>query len=191
MENNNLRMRLMLEAEKEIVSGLNEAERYRYFLGRMQFLRYESGKENMISSDCSGSVCLALLLSTGCSIRVTADALFKKYFTKKNPDKDDIQAAFFITLYDRKLGSRLYRENEVCHVAGVCGTDVVLNCVEPYSVLRSLSDMKPFYQANDYRVVVRGLDREALQKASDDNVDLFGADYQFMQIREAIDGERK
>jgi len=191
MENNNLRMRLMLEAEKEIVSGLNEAERYRYFLGRMQFLRYESGKENMISSDCSGSVCLALLLATGCSIRVTADALFKKYFTKKNPDKDDIQAAFFITLYDRKLGSRLYRENEVCHVAGVCGTDVVLNCVEPYSVLRSLSDMKPFYQANDYRVVVRGLDREALQKASDDNVDLFGADYQFMQIREAIDGERK
>ncbi|MBR5033361.1 MAG: peptidoglycan endopeptidase [Treponema sp.] len=191
MDNKNLRMRLMLEAEKEIVSGLNEAERYRYFLGRMQFLRYESGKENMISSDCSGSVCLALLLATGCSIRVTADALFKKYFTKKNPDKNDIQAAFFITLYDRKLGSRLYKENEVCHVAGVCGTDVVLNCVEPYSVLRSLSDMKPFYQANDYRVVVRGLDREALQKASDDNVDLFGADYQFMQIREAIDGDRK
>ena len=191
MDNKNLRMRLMLEAEKEIVSGLNEAERYRYFLGRMQFLRYESGKENMISSDCSGSVCLALLLATGCSIRVTADTLFKKYFTKKNPDKNDIQAAFFITLYDRKLGSRLYKENEVCHVAGVCGTDVVLNCVEPYSVLRSLSDMKPFYQANDYRVVVRGLDREALQKASDDNVDLFGADYQFMQIREAIDGDRK
>ena len=191
MDNKNLRMRLMLEAEKEIVSGLNEAERYRYFLGRMQFLRYESGKENMISSDCSGSVCLALLLATGCSIRVTADTLFKKYFTKKNPEKNDIQAAFFITLYDRKLGNRLYKENEVCHVAGVCGTDVVLNCVEPYSVLRSLSDMKPFYQANDYRVVVRGLDREALQKASDDNVDLFGADYQFMQIREAIDGERK
>ena len=191
MDNKNLRMRLMLEAEKEIVSGLNETERYRYFLGRMQFLRYESGKENMISSDCSGSVCLALLLATGCSIRVTADTLFKKYFTKKNPDKNDIQAAFFITLYDRKLGTRLYKENEVCHVAGVCGTDVVLNCVEPYSVLRSLSDMKPFYQANDYRVVVRGLDREALQKASDDNVDLFGADYQFMQIREAIDGERK
>ena len=83
MDNHNLRMRLMLEAEKEIVGGLNEAERYRYFLGRMQFLRYESGKENMISSDCSGSVCLALLLATSCSIRVTADALFRKYFTKK------------------------------------------------------------------------------------------------------------
>ena len=180
----------MLEAEKEIVEGLSETERYRYFLGRMQFLRYESGKENLISSDCSGSVCLALLLATGCAIRVTADALYKNYFTKRNPEKDDIQAAFFVTLYDRKIGNRIYKENEVCHVAGVCGTDVVLNCVEPYSVLRSLSDMKPFYQVNDYRVVVRGLDREALQKASDNNVDLFGPDYQFEQIRNAIDGVR-
>ena len=186
----NLRMRLMLEAEKEIVEGLSEVERYRYFLGRMQFLRYESGKENLLSSDCSGSVCLALLLATGCAIRVTADTLFRKYFTKRNPDKNDIQAAFFVTLYDRKLGSRLYKENEVCHVAGLCGRDVVLNCVEPVSELRSLSDMKPYYHANDYRVIVRGLDREALQKASDDNMDLFGADYQFEEIRKAIDGER-
>ena len=83
MDNKNLRMRLMLEAEKEIVSGLNEAERYRYFLGRMQFLRYESGKENMISSDCSGSVCLALLLATGCSIRVTADTCSKNILQKR------------------------------------------------------------------------------------------------------------
>ena len=109
MDNHNLRMRLMLEAEKEIVEGLTEAERYRYFLGRMQFLKYESGKENLTSSDCSGSVCLALLLATGCAIRVTADSLYRKYFTKKNPDKNDIQAAFFITLYDRKLGSRFYK----------------------------------------------------------------------------------
>ena len=190
MDNHNLRMRLMLEAEKEIVEGLTETERYRYFLGRMQFLKYESGKENLTSSDCSGSVCLALLLATGYAIRVTADSLYRKYFTKKNPDKNDIQAAFFITLYDRKLGSRVYKENEVCHVAGVCGKDVVLNCVEPYSELRSLNDMKPYYQANDYRIIIRGLNRETLQKASDDNVDLFGADYQFEQIREAIDGVR-
>ena len=47
MDNHNLRMRLMLEAEKEIVEGLTETERYRYFLGRMQFLKYESGKENL------------------------------------------------------------------------------------------------------------------------------------------------
>jgi murein DD-endopeptidase len=190
MDNHNLRMRLMLEAEKEIVEGLTEAERYRYFLGRMQFLKYESGKENLTSFDCSGSVCLALLLSTGCAIRVTADSLYRKYFTKKNPDKNDIQAAFFITLYDRKLGSRVYKENEVCHVAGICGKDVVLNCVEPYAVLRSISDMRPVYNAMDYTVVVRGLDRKALQKASDERSDLFGADYEFLEFEKAISEDK-
>ncbi len=190
-DKNDLRFRLMLEAEKEIVSGLSEAEKYRYFLGRMQFLKYESGKENLLRSDCSGSVCLALLLATGCCIRVTADALYRKFFTKKQPEKDDIKAAFFITNYDRKLGARLYKEGECAHVAGVCGTDVVLNCVEPYAVLRSISDMRPFYNAMDYSVVVRGLDREALQKAHDEGTDLFGADYEFQEIEAAINGGRE
>ncbi len=178
--------RLMLETEKEFTKNLTESQRYKYYLGRMQYLKYESGKENLMKSDCSGSVCLALLLATGCSIRVTADTLYRKYFTKKNPGKDDIQAVFFISNYDRNLGGRLYREGECAHVAGVAGTDVVLNCVEPYSVLRSISDMRPVYNAMDYTVVVRGLDREALQKASDSETDLFGADPEFEEYAKAI-----
>lgn len=189
-ETRNLEARLMYEYDKKFVKNLSENQKYCYFLGRMQFLKYELGKENLQQTDCSGSVCLALLLSTGCSIRVTADALYKNYFTVKNPEKDDIKAAFFITLYDRKLGTRLYKEDEVCHVAGICGTDVVLNCVEPYSVLRSLSDMKPFYQANDYKVVVRGLNREALEKASKEGKDLFGADPEFMEYKRIITEEK-
>jgi len=189
-ETRNLEARLMYEYDKKFVKNLSENQKYCYFLGRMQFLKYELGKENLQQTDCSGSVCLALLLSTGCSIRVTADALYKNYFTVKNPEKDDIKAAFFITLYDRKLGNRLYKEDEVCHVAGICGTDVVLNCVEPYSVLRSLSDMKPFYQANDYKVVVRGLNREALEKASKEGKDLFGADPEFMEYKRIITEEK-
>lgn len=54
-------------------------------------------------------------------IRVTADALYRKFFTKKCPDKSDIQAVFFICNYDRKVGSRLYHEGECAHVAGVAG----------------------------------------------------------------------
>lgn len=186
MSADELKMRVLLESEKSIVENLTEAERYRYFLGRMQFLKYESGKENLLRSDCSGSVCLALLLATGCSIRVTADTLFRKYFTKKYPEDCDIQAVFFQTMYDRKMNGRIYREGEICHVAGVCGKDVVLNCVEPCSVLRSVSDMKPFYNANDYRILTRGLDRAALQEASDEGRDLFGADPEFVAIRKAI-----
>ena len=96
-----LKIRLMLEAEKELTEDLTEVQRYQYYLGRMQFLHYVSGKENLLEADCSGSVCLALLLATGCGIRVTADTLYKKFFTKKNPAKSEIQAVLFITNYDR------------------------------------------------------------------------------------------
>ena len=185
-----LKIRLMLEAEKELTEDLTEVQRYQYYLGRMQFLHYVSGKENLLKADCSGSVCLALLLATGCGIRVTADTLYKKFFTKKNPDKSEIQAVFFITNYDRKLGNRLYHEGECAHVAGLAGTDVVLNCVEPYAVLRSLSDMRPVYNAMDYMVVIRGLDRRALQKASDERSDLFGADYEFQEFAKLLSEEK-
>lgn len=173
------KVRLMLEAEKELVSKLKENERYKYYLGRMQYLEYSGGRENLLEADCSGSVCLALLLATGCSIRVTADTLFRKFFTKRNPDRSDMAAAFFVTHYDRRLGGRLYREGECAHVAGICGDGVVLNCVEPYAYLRSLDSMRAVYQAVDYDCIVRGLDREALQEASDGRSDLFGPDPQF------------
>lgn len=42
-----VKARIMLETEKEITAGLTEGERFRYFLGRMQYLRYASGKENL------------------------------------------------------------------------------------------------------------------------------------------------
>ena len=186
MADYDLKFVLMLEAEKELVKDLSEAQRYRYFLGRMQYLEYELGKENLLSADCSGSVCLALLLATGYGIRVTADDLYRKYFTKKHFTDDDIQAAFFITDSVKKLGYRVYQENECAHVAGICGRDVVLNCVEPHSVLRSLSDMKAFYNASGYHIVVRGLDRRALQRSSELGKDLYGADKQFLQLKNAI-----
>ena len=55
--NRDLKMRLMLEAEKELTQDFSEVQRYQYYLGRMQFLHYVSGKENLLQADCSGSVC--------------------------------------------------------------------------------------------------------------------------------------
>lgn len=184
------KIRMMLETEKELVGKLKENERYKYFLGRMQYVKYVGGKENLLEADCSGSVCMALLLATGLSIRVTADTLMRKYFTLTNPGKDDIKAAFFITQYDRHLGSRLYREGEVAHVAGICGDGVVLNCVEPCAYLRSLDTMRDVYRGMDYECRIRGLDRAALAKASKENRDLFGADPEFQQFKKIIMEEK-
>lgn len=184
------KIRILLECEKEVTKNLTPSEKYKYFLGRMQYLKYESGKENFMRSDCSGSVCLALLMATGYSIRVTAEDLYRKYFTIKNPDKDTIQAAFIVTHYDRQFGARKYKAGEVCHVAGICGKGVVLNCVEPRAYLRDLHDMTAYYHANDYTVHIRGLDMEALKKASEEKRDLFGADAEFMELKEAITEEK-
>ena len=181
-----MKTRLLLETEKELTAKMTDAERYMYYLGRMQFLKYEMGKENLIKSDCSGSVCLALLLATGCSIRVTADALYRKYFTIRVPEKGTIRAAFFITNYDREQGGRIYKADEVCHCAGLAGEDVVLNCSPPRSRLRSLSDLRPVYHAMDYRIEVRGLNVDALRKASREGKDLFGVDPEFLQYAAAV-----
>lgn len=184
-----VKTRIMLETEKELTAGLTEAERYRYFLGRMQYLRYTSGKENLLKSDCSGSVCLALLLATGCAIRVTADTLYRKFFTKNDDGKSDsIRAAFFISNYDRPPdeNGRVYHENEVAHVCGICGDDVVLDCSPPRSRLRSLSSMIRIYQTMDYRCRIKCLDRNALEEASARVTDLFGADPEYEEYIRAI-----
>ena len=51
-----LKIRLMLEAEKELTEDLTEAQRYQYYLGRMQFLHYVSGKENLLEAVCEMSL---------------------------------------------------------------------------------------------------------------------------------------
>lgn len=183
---NNKKVISMLEAERDIIKNLSQSQRYRYFLGRMQYIRYESGRENLFSSDCSGSVCLALLLATGFGIRVTADQLYRNYFTKKFFTDDDIQAVFFITENTVKTGYKVYYQGQCAHVAGICGRDVVLNCTEPYSVLRSLSGMKDFYSRNGYRAVVRGLNMKALKKSHCLDRDIYDPDRDFSLIRDSF-----
>lgn len=192
-EMDGVKARLMLEAERELTGRLTEAERYRYFLGRMQYLAYEGGRENLARSDCSGSVCLALLLATGCAVRVTADALYRKFFTKADDGRDgSIRAAFFITNYDRRPdeSGRMYREGEAAHVCGICGDDVVLDCSPPRSRLRCLSGMARAYRAMDYRCRVRCLDRDALEEAVRDGKDLFGADPEYKAYMRALAEDR-
>lgn len=46
------------------------------------------------------------------------------------------------------------------------------------------------YNVMDYTMVVHGLDRRALQKASDEMSDLFRADYEFLQFQKMISEEK-
>lgn len=185
------KIRLIFETEKEFTAGLSEGERFAYYMSRLNFVRYSWGRENRLMSDCSGSVCLGLLLATGCSIRVTADYLYRNFFTRKTGGEGDIKAAFFISAYAQTLGGTLYRAGVVSHVAGFAGKDVVLNCVEPRAYLRSFSGMIKDYADRGFVCEVRYLNREALQNASDLSCDLFGADEEFLYYRDLMTENRK
>lgn len=76
--------------------------------------------------------------------------------------------------------------DEVAHVAGICGNDVVLDCSPPVSRLRCLTTMIRIYQGMDYRCRIRSLDRDALEKAARQGADLFGLDAEYEEYMRAM-----
>jgi murein DD-endopeptidase len=146
----------VFENEKRQFEGMNEAERFVYFLLLQFGSPYGWGKENPESSDCSGAVCLALYAATGLLIRTTADDLYKRVFTAKSPHRSMIRAAFFV---EEKTGKAV-------HTAGLVDDGVVLNSQEPGARVRTLTDMAVWFRDRGSSMAVRGLNREALENSA-------------------------
>jgi murein DD-endopeptidase len=152
-----LKWEKIFENERRQFENMTQAEKFVYFLLLQFNSPYGWGKENPESSDCSGAVCLALYAATGLLVRVTADDLFKKVFTVRNPDRSIIRAAFFVD----PLGKAI-------HVAGLVDDGVILNSQEPGARVRALRDMSAWFERETKAVtVIRGLDRKALLSLSD------------------------
>jgi murein DD-endopeptidase len=171
-----LQWQALMENEKKQCEAMNEEDKFKYFLLMQYRSPYGWGKENPVTADCSGSVCLALMMATGFRIRTTADGLFKKFFTVKNPEKGMICSAFFISRYDKKHGSRIAHKGEAVHVTGIVGQGVVFNSVYPRAELRTLESLKLEYGFKGCDVVIRGLNLGALEDANKNGTDLFSLD---------------
>jgi murein DD-endopeptidase len=156
----------LFQNEKRQFGKMTETEKFIYFLLLQFGSPYGWGKENPESSDCSGAVCLALYVATGYLIRTTADDLYRRVFTVKNPGRDMIRAAFFITGKDKQHGDGAVKAGTATHVAGLLDDGVILNSQEPGARVRVLRDITAWYEGS--ACVVRGLDREALTKLSRD-----------------------
>ena len=81
--------------------NLDEATMFRAYALEMLEGEYAWGKETIYGADCSGTVCLPLML-LGYAIRTTADGLYRKVFTEKvtGTEKNDpskIMAVFYLT----------------------------------------------------------------------------------------------
>ena len=169
----------LMENEKRQFEKMSELNKFIYFLLLQFGSPYGWGKENPVSSDCSGAVCMALYAATGFLIRTTADDLYKRVFTVINPQPDQIRAVFFITRKNQKHGDRMVSAGTATHIAGILEDGIILNSQEPYAKVRKIIDVSIWYQNNGHEVNVRGLNREALARLAREGKTLSGLDDEF------------
>jgi murein DD-endopeptidase len=156
----------IMENERKQFEEMSEQEKFIYFLLLQFGSPYGWGKENPEGSDCSGAVCLALYAATGLLIRTTADDLYRRVFTKVNPRPSDIRAVFYLTKKDKKHGDGYAAAGSAVHVAGILEDGIILNSQEPYAKVRRIADVSDWFQRNGHDVVIRGLDRAALERVA-------------------------
>jgi murein DD-endopeptidase len=172
----------LMKNEKAQFEKMSEHDKFVYF-PLLQFgSPYGWGKENPIESDCSGTVCMALFAATGLLIRTTADDLLKRVFTKVNPRQGDIRAVFYITKKDKKHVDRYVSAGTATHVAGFVDDGVILNMQDPYARVRRVEDISSTFQRNEHEVVVRGLDRSALERLAKEGKTVYALDPEFHQF---------
>jgi murein DD-endopeptidase len=171
----------LMENEKKQFEKMSEHDKFVYFLLLQFGSPYGWGKENPVSSDCSGAVCMALFAATGFLIRTTADDLLKRVFTKINPRQGEIQAVFYVTKKDKKHGDGYAAAGTAVHVAGILDDGVILNSQEPYARVRRINDVSDWYQREGYEVLVRGLDHEALARLAREGKTRYGLDPEFRE----------
>ena len=169
----------LMENEKLQFEKMSETDKFIYFLLLQFGSPYGWGKENPVTSDCSGAVCMALYAATGLLIRTTADDLLKRVFTKHNPQQGNIRAVFFVSRKDKKHGDRYVAAGTATHIAGILEDGIILNSQEPYAKVRRIDDVSSWYQREGYDVLVRGLDREALARLAGERKTVYDLDSEF------------
>jgi murein DD-endopeptidase len=169
----------LMSCEKKQFEKMSEPEKFIYFLLLQFGSPYGWGNETPEASDCSGAICMALYAATGLLIRTTADDLFKRVFTRLNPQKGDIKAVFYVTKKDKKHGDRWVAAGTATHVAGIVDDGVIMNSQEPYAKVRRITDVSDVYQREGNEVHIRGLNRDALARLAGEGKTVYGLDSEF------------
>jgi len=146
---------MRIERDRYQQALLTNAERFRYWCVKLLDIPYRWGEENLLGTDCSGTVCWPLL-RMGYNIRTTAAGLYHKIFTTKSSYSDDTatQALFF-----RKGGA-------ITHVAPFVGRGVVLNAGETVRQLTSAYLIRWFEDHEHAEALCRQLDWAAADGVS-------------------------
>ncbi len=112
------------------IASMSEPQKFRAYALQMLDAQYAWGRENVFGSDCSGTVCLPLML-LGYSIGTTADTLYRRVFTEAVVDRDQndpskIMAVFYLTNAPAVRRGKELPKDYARHVTPVVGEWVVL-----------------------------------------------------------------
>ena len=159
-------------------AGLDRYDRFRHLATDLMDTNYVWGAENLQGVDCSGSVCLPLLLMRY-NIRTTATDLYRRLFVHPVAGHHDkhVAAVFVLTNQDVQHNDRIERAGGATHVMPVVGDRVVVDASwgKPTS-LRSFDRVEDMYLRGNTRIEVRALDWGRAQQLSDNLTAQFGVD---------------
>lgn len=165
---------VIAEIFKKRYEQASQPERWRMLTRFFAGLPYGWGKENLLESDCSGLVC-AVLYIMGYDIRVSADFLYKRIFTKKvtrYTDREKIMAVFYI---EKETG-------RCTHVAPVLENYIVLNA-ELVLQEKTAREVRKYFEARGHRAEWRELNITALENYSLAGENVYGLDPQLEMLR--------
>ncbi len=173
--------------EEKKVKTLGRAGQFRKFALDLLEAPYVWGGENMLGTDCSGSICFPLLCM-GYRIRSTADDLLKNVFThyvSNELDLDKIMAVFYVTRKQRNHGDRKVKKGTAIHVTPVVGKYVVLNAGNPV-ILSTAKQIRLWYEKRDCEAVWREINMEAVTYHSEEGDMLYGVDNKVLQVLKKV-----
>lgn len=146
--------------------NLTISEKYKHILGMQRYNIYTGGRE-LIESDCSGTVSLALVCALDVPIRVDSTTFHKIFFTE--PPGGEIEALFAVSTSKTsfKHFNRDIRKGDATHIAGKVysgqgGGSVFLNANRAGTKhdLRYFSEISNMFNKSKYAVYVRSLNME-------------------------------
>lgn len=151
----------LAEFEKQKAAALSPAELFRWFCLKLVHARYKLGSENILETDCSGTICWPLFC-LGVNLRLTAAGLYESVFTHASglgEWKDQVLAIFY---RDPAL--------KVSHVSPIVGRGVILDAVDPALpvCLKDAETSMEWYTGQGYHIYIRAIDWNAAHEVAED-----------------------
>lgn len=145
------------------VRQMGQAQRFRYFVFFLHGAQYQLGSENLFQTDCSGTICWPLFCM-GLNVRMTAQDLFTRLFTRHVPAGDlrDYWDHAYAVFYEH--GGR------VTHVTPVVGRHAIFDAVnvEQPAQVKALQPVMDWYVAAGYGIYFREIDWEAAERIAEE-----------------------